>query len=69
VVSGFDLEVVENCALLGYYAASRGNFLPTFRVNLRWDPIGCPEMSVRNYPYELRNNPEENGSRTNRVQL
>ena len=21
----------ENCALLGYYTASRGNFLPTFR--------------------------------------
>jgi len=25
---------VENCALLGYYAASRGNFLPTFQDNL-----------------------------------
>jgi hypothetical protein len=24
----------ENCALLGYYAASRGNSLPTFRDNL-----------------------------------
>ena len=23
-----------NCALLGYYAASSGNFLPTFRDNL-----------------------------------
>jgi len=24
----------QNCALLGYYAASSGNFLPTFRDNL-----------------------------------
>jgi len=24
----------ENCALLGYYAASSGNFLPTLRDNL-----------------------------------
>jgi hypothetical protein len=34
VISGFDLEVVENCALLGYYAVSSGNFLPTFLDNL-----------------------------------
>jgi len=25
---------LENCALLGYYATSSGNFLPTFRDNL-----------------------------------
>jgi hypothetical protein len=25
-------------------------------------PIGCPETSVRNYHYSLRNNPEERGS-------
>jgi len=24
-------RIVENCALPGYYAASSGNFLPTFR--------------------------------------
>jgi hypothetical protein len=24
----------QNCALLGYYATSSGNFLPTFRDNL-----------------------------------
>jgi hypothetical protein len=34
VVSGFRHEVDENCALLGYYAASSGNSLPTFRDNL-----------------------------------
>ena len=27
--------VAENCSLLGYYAAISGNFLPTFRDNLR----------------------------------
>ena len=27
-------EADKNCALLGYYAASGGNFLPTFRDNL-----------------------------------
>jgi len=32
VISGFRLEVDENCALLGYYAANSGIFLPT----------GCP---------------------------
>jgi len=26
-------------------------------------PIGCPEMSVRNYHYSLRNNPEERSSK------
>jgi hypothetical protein len=31
---GFRREVVENCVLLGYYSASSGNSLPTFRVNL-----------------------------------
>ena len=34
VISGFLREVDEDCALLGCYAASSGNFLPTFRDNL-----------------------------------
>ena len=34
VISGFCLEGDENCALLGYYAASSGNFLPMSRDNL-----------------------------------
>jgi len=144
---------LEYCSLLGYYAASNGNFLPTFRDNLsipssgfknpkdsllsqcvvcrcspvsryhdcynffyhgtspfkaalnmtlpslsnicinatgwhhatetshrphfsllgqqaffwipgpwRWDPIDCPETSVRNYHYTLRDNLEERSS-------
>jgi len=32
--TGFRREVDENCALLGYYAASSGNSLPTFWENL-----------------------------------
>jgi len=27
-------------------------------LTLRLEPIGCPETSVRNYNYSLRNNPE-----------
>jgi len=34
VISAFRREVAENCALLGYYAASSCNFLRTFRGNL-----------------------------------
>ena len=34
VISDFHREVADNCALLGHYAASSGNFLPTFRNNL-----------------------------------
>jgi hypothetical protein len=49
VIEGFRREVNENCALMGYYTASSGNLLPTFRDNL----------SIRNYHCTLRNNPEE----------
>jgi len=71
VISGFRREVAENSVLLGYYTASSGNFLPTFRDNLSvsyWGPdsltrsmgpMACPETSVRNYRYSLRNNLEE----------
>jgi hypothetical protein len=66
-ISGFRREVAENCALLGNYAASRGNFLPTVRNILlvpsagtaRMGPIGSPETSVRNCHYSLCNIPSE----------
>jgi len=69
-ISDFRRQVVENCALLGYYATSSGNFLPTFRHNLsvpssgplKMGPTGCPETSVRNNHYWLRNSPEERRS-------
>jgi hypothetical protein len=34
VILGCRHEVDENCVLLGYYEACRGNSLPTFRDNL-----------------------------------
>ena len=72
MISGFVREVDENCALLGYYAASSGNFLPTFTDNISVpssgakDPqgrIGCLETSVGNYHGSLRNDTEERSSR------
>ena len=64
---------VKNCALLGYYAVSSSNSVPTFRDKrcyvgvifkgtLKMAPTGCPETSVRNYYYKLRNSPEERSS-------
>ena len=43
VIPGFRREVDENCALLGHYAASSSNFLPTFRDNL-----SVPSSGVKN---------------------
>jgi hypothetical protein len=40
VILVFRREVAENCALLGYYAASSGNFLSTFRDNLSFPTSG-----------------------------
>jgi hypothetical protein len=34
LISGFRCDVDEICALLGYYPASCGNCLPTFRDNV-----------------------------------
>jgi hypothetical protein len=31
-------------------------------LGLRWDPMGCPKPSVRNYHSSLRNSPEARGS-------
>jgi hypothetical protein len=53
VISGFRRDVDENCSVLGYYAASSGNSLPTLR---------CTETSVKYYRSTLRNTPEEGSS-------
>ena len=34
MISGFRRGINEICALLGFHAAQKGNFLPTFRDNL-----------------------------------
>jgi len=56
VISGCHHKEDENCALLGYYAVSSGNFLPI--LPLKMVPIGCPETLVRNYHYSLCHNPK-----------
>jgi len=63
----------ENCPVLGYYAVSFCNTVPTFRGNLsvptlilgflKMGHLGCSQTSVRAYQYTLRNNPVERGSR------
>jgi len=42
-----ETQTVENCALFCVI------------TRLRMGPIGCPEKSVRNYHYSLRNTPDE----------
>ena len=72
VISSFHCKINENCALLGYYAASSGNFLPTFRDNLlvpssgvkktrslRMELVGCPKTWASNYHYLLHNSLEK----------
>ena len=55
VFSVFRREVDENCALLGHYAASSGNLLPTFRdylsgpifrALLRSSPLLAPQEGL-----------------------
>jgi hypothetical protein len=43
VISGSRREVDEKCVLLGYYAASSGNSLPTFR-----DKVSVPSSRAKN---------------------
>jgi len=65
VISGFHREVDGNYALLGYYAASSGNSLPTFLFGFLILENGTDGLSRnvgKNYNYALRNNPEERSS-------
>jgi hypothetical protein len=67
VISGSSREVDENGTLLGYYAGSSGNFLPTFRDNLSVpsstdaleDKTDIFSRNVGYYHYSLRNNPQD----------
>ena len=49
MISGFHHEVYENCALLGYYTPSSGNFLTMF-----WDNLSVPSSGVKS----LKINPQ-----------
>jgi len=57
---------IENCSLLGRYAARSGNFLPTFRDKLSVNPEDGTDRSsrndARNYHHSLRSNLEEHSS-------
>jgi hypothetical protein len=59
-ISGFRREIDEICALLGYYAASCGNFWTSSRLNM--GPIRYPETLVNNYHTTLCNIPQERRS-------
>ena len=48
MISGFQAEVGKQYGLLGYYAASSGNFLPTFRNN-----ISVPSSGFQNKKLSL----------------
>jgi len=52
MISDFRRKADENCALLGYWAASSGDFLPKFRDNL-----SVPSSRVKNpsWPLKIRN--------------
>jgi hypothetical protein len=71
ITSGFRREVDENCTLLGYYTARSGNSLPTFRDNpsVPFSRVKNPKMSVRNYHYLLRNNPEDRTSHPTELKM
>jgi len=48
VISGFHHDAAEHLALLGYYTASSGNFLPIFQDNL-----SVPSSGFKNPPVSL----------------
>jgi hypothetical protein len=67
VISGLGREVAENCATnSGYFYRRFGKSYQSHpqgseskkHLTLRMVPIPCPETSVINYHYSLRNNPK-----------
>jgi len=52
LTAGFRLEVAVNYALLGYYAASGGNFLPMFRDNLSFPLSGFKNPNKKEKIFE-----------------
>jgi len=60
-ITGFHIKVDVNCALMGYYAACRGNPILKGQESclLKIEPVGCLETSVMYYHCTLHNSPEE----------
>jgi hypothetical protein len=54
------------CALLGYYASSCGNCLPTFRDNV-WVPSSRVKIPSRKVPEERRSRKHRDGSLKSRL--
>jgi hypothetical protein len=53
VISDFRHEISEDCALLGYDAASNSNFLPTFRDYLSAPSSKVNILTLENIAVEL----------------
>jgi hypothetical protein len=70
LILGVRRDVYQICAVLGYYAASCGNCLPTFRDDISVPRVGllkmglicCPETSVNDYYTKPCNIQEERKS-------
>jgi hypothetical protein len=56
LISGFRRDVDEICGLLGYYAASCGNCLPTFGTDKLSRNVGKHHTTPRNTPEDRRFN-------------
>ena len=56
MILGVRRSVDENCVLQGCYAASGGNFLPTFRDNILVPSAGFkkPKRSLDSWPLKMR---------------
>jgi hypothetical protein len=54
LISGFRRDVDEICGLLGYYTASCGNYLPTFRDNVSV-PSSRVKIPSRKKAYNIEN--------------
>jgi len=62
LVSCFRREVDENCALLGYYAASSGNSLSTFQDNLSVLSLNFKNLENGSHAEVFGSNPHSNGN-------
>jgi hypothetical protein len=54
VISSFYRDADEICTLLGYYAASSGNPLPTFRENVTVPSAGVKKSKKRKGFWSLK---------------
>ena len=65
-ISSFIYEADETCALLGYYAETNGNFVPTFRYKLSVPSSGEPLKMGQPIGPIFRGSPEDGTDRLSR---